>query len=304
MNFEEDLRSIILQELKRKGYFPKNKELRNVLRILLNIRDKTISMNKRTVHISKELQLKELEEPYAESLKVIQKKFEKGQNINPYLSKAAFKGEAKDLLLYDWGIHHLHLNLKYDKKGFIQRSDYLLFFMLKDSEVFFIDVTKHRIENRTEFAQQDLICILWRNWKELLLPFRLHEAISASPRLNDRDYLKARQAGSVVLMECDGNVFMPPGGGISTATTKIMHTRELDETLDLLKQVETNLRAQLEFINNELGDFNLAPIQADFQLIFTEEKLYVIERHRSNLIGEFNGGVVSAFTSLKNLHLE
>jgi len=304
MNFKEDLKSIILQELKRKGYYPKNKELRNVLRILLNIQDKTISMRKRTVHISKELQSKELEEPYAESLKVIQKKFEKGQNINPYLSKRIRDGEEPDLLLYDWGIHHLHLNLKYEKEYFIRRSDYLLFFILKDSEVFFIDVTPHKVKNNTTFVQQHLVHVLWDNWDYLLTPYRLEGVSGTAEGWKDEQYKKLRKSNSNGLIEYRGNVFSGAGDGILLNGDRLTHTRAIDCIVDSLSQCEEHLENQMKIINKVRMYFNLIPIQNNFALIYDKETLYVIDKNSGNLISEVYCELIDAFASLKNLHFK
>lgn len=304
MNFKEDLRLIILQELNGVGYSPKNKELRNALRILLNIRDKTISMSKRKVYISKELQSKELEEPYAESLKVIQKKFEKGQNINPYLSKCIMAVEKSDALLYDWGIHHLHLNLKFDENDFIERSDYLLFFMLKDSEVFFIDVTPHKMKNNTTFVQHHLVHLLWDNWDYLLTPYRLEGVLGTAEGWKDEQYKKLRKSNSNGLIEYRGNVFSGAGGGLLCNEDRFTHTMAIDYIVGSLTQEEDRLKNQMKIINKERTYLNLIPIQNNFALIYDKEMLYVIEKNSGNLISEVDGELIDAFASLKNLHFK
>lgn len=163
----EDLKNILQIELKKLGYLTTKKDTHDLLTALFNLQDKIVSVKRRTVHISKELRAKEIEKPYNDYLKQIRNKFKNGKDIKPHLSKWSEKPYKKDLLLYDWGIHHLHLNNELDDEGFIVRSDYILFIILKEDDVYFIDVTKHRLEDRTEFSQQYLLGIVKRNWSHL-----------------------------------------------------------------------------------------------------------------------------------------
>ena len=61
-----------------------------------------------------------------------------GEDVTPYLSRSIGVAASKDKLLWDYGIHHFHLNRKVDSSGFIERSDYLLFAILADADAFFV----------------------------------------------------------------------------------------------------------------------------------------------------------------------
>jgi hypothetical protein len=86
------------------------------------------------------LENKEIHEEYVVLLSEIKDKFERGEDINMYLSGNSFDPEKSDGLLYDWGIHHLHLSDQKDpnKPYFFIRSDYQLIFYLEFGTVNFM----------------------------------------------------------------------------------------------------------------------------------------------------------------------
>ena len=66
----------------------------------------------------------------------IHKHFLKGDRVTPYLSKKTNDSTFKDGLLWDYGMHHLHLSTQLECTGLIKRSDYLLFAIVADEDVF------------------------------------------------------------------------------------------------------------------------------------------------------------------------
>lgn len=289
MDLLEDLNNVLQIEFKKLGYQTQKKDTRDLLTALFNLQDKTISVKRRIVHISNELKAKEIEKPYNDYLKQIRNKFKNGKDINPHLSTMSVKPLKKDLLLYDWGIHHLHLNNKLNDKGFIERSDYILFFVLKEDDVYFIDVTKHKLEDRTEFSQQHLLGIVKRNWSHLLEPFKAKGFTGLSEKIDDKSHSLLRNSGVATLVEVDGEVFGLIGGGISTAKTNITHTRKTHEIFRSLRRLEDELRIRQKSLKELTSEFKIPSIEIDFKLIIEDKSFYIVESHSGNKIIEAEG---------------
>lgn len=284
MDLLEDLNGILQGKLRSLGYVTQRNDTRSLLTGLINLQDKTVSIKKRNVYVSKELRIKEIENPYDDYLKQVRSKFKIGKDVNPHLSKMSLKPQKKDLLLYDWGIHHLHLNNQFDDKGFIERSDYLLFFMLKEDDVYLIDVTKHQLEDRTEFSQQNLLKIVKNNWSYLLEPFKMKGVIGLSQPINDKSHSILRNSGVLTFVEIEGEVFMPMGGGISTAKTNINHTRNVDYIFDVIRDLELDLTLKQKKIKEVTSKFNILYVEADIKLILENNNFLVVETKSGNKV--------------------
>jgi hypothetical protein len=277
LDFLEDLNKIIQKELMKLGYQTQKKDTHDLLTAFFNLIDKTVSIKRRRVHISKELGEKGIEEPFKSFLKQIRNKFKNGKDVNAHLSKFSVKPYKKDLLLYDWGIHHLHLNNKLDNKGFVERSDYILFFMLREEDVYFIDVTKHRLEDRTEFSQQHLLRIVRKNWPHLLEPFKMKGITGLSPKLDDRSHSVLRNSGVAIIVEIDGEVFGLLGGGISSAKTKMTHTQMADEIFRSLRNKEEDLRNGQKKLKEITSEYKIPSLETEYKLILEDKRFYIVE---------------------------
>ncbi|PET28310.1 hypothetical protein CN518_24500 [Bacillus anthracis] len=300
MDLLEDLNTILQNEFEKLGYQIPKKDTHDLLTALFNLQDKTVSVRRRKVHISKELRAKEIEKPYNDYLKQIRNKFKNGKNVNPHLSKMSEKPYKKDLLLYDWGIHHLHINNKLDDKGFIERSDYILFFVLKEDDVYFIDVTKHKLEDRTEFSQQYLLGILKRNWSHLLEPFKMPGIIGLAEKNDDKGHSMMRNSGITTLVEVCGEVYGLIGGGISTAKTNIAHTQKADEIFRSIKKIENSLGIERERLEEITKEFKIPSIETDYKLILEDKSFYIIEIYSGNKIRQIGGLFNNIFGHLIN----
>ena len=57
-----------------------------------------------------------------------------GGNVTRFLSKSVDNLTSRDKLLWDFGMHHFHLNRVLEPSGnFVERSDYLLFAIIADA---------------------------------------------------------------------------------------------------------------------------------------------------------------------------
>ncbi|HWJ77796.1 MAG TPA: hypothetical protein VNR61_06945 [Niallia sp.] len=276
LDFISDLSEIMVQAYKEKGINPPNGDTHTLLSRYFNLKDKIIVPKIRNVKVSKELSGKVIEDYYKKCLHHIKNRFKNGKDVSIFLSKKSIKPSQKDLLLYDWGIHHLHLSMPEKGKQFVERSDYLLFLMIDDNNAYFIDVTKHKLPDGTEFSQQELLRIVKDNWPFLLEPYRLKGAISLDRKMTDKDYSEMRQAGSLSLVEIKGEVYGLIGGGITTARTNINHTTKADDIFRVLRNMETTIRENTKNLSSLLSQNGFKQIDSSFKLIVKDETFYVI----------------------------
>ena len=115
-------------------------------------------------------------------------------------------------MLWEWGIHHFHLSTECDKRGFIKRSDYLLFAMIYDDTALFIDVRKHRRPDGLEWVRQDLFETVHSNWPQVLYSHELHGVTGVV--LSDKEKGELRRKNINHVMELRGHAFAPSGGGL------------------------------------------------------------------------------------------
>lgn len=142
-------------------------------------------------------------------------RFESGKNVNGFLSKGieyATGRRSKDGLLWDFGMHHLHLSMELTQSGFVERSDYLLFVIVTDESAYFVDVRPHRDPQGLVWVRQDLLKIVESNWPELIEPNVLKGILPGTP-VSDDERKALRKSNMVSAMEVNGAVAVPLGGG-------------------------------------------------------------------------------------------
>ncbi|TGK18855.1 hypothetical protein [Leptospira stimsonii] len=198
-----------------KNYFRDSKvqdSFENLFLSYLNLKKKQVIPTKRKVFISKELKEKSIPMPEEDYLSLLKSKIEIGEDISYALSNDANRPHKKDGLLIDWGIHHLHL---IDPKFPKSRGDYLLFVIFPPDEAGFLDIRRH--DEKRLFEKKDYIQIIYNNWPKALDPFILkgfnqtytEEALEKSRR-------KFRKIGANLMVEINGKLFAPPGGGFNS----------------------------------------------------------------------------------------
>lgn len=164
---------------------------------------KGIVAQKRTVHISRELKNKVKSSVFKEWRKrfdEIKSMIENGDDLNPFLSKKAKESGFKDRLLTCWNMHHLHF---YPEK---KSGDMLLFAIVKDDTVYMIDVIPH--SKKYIFSTFELLNIVYKNWRFLLEPYRIKDAISLEYVIKtDEEVNKLRSAGISTAIQIDKNIY-------------------------------------------------------------------------------------------------
>ncbi|MBA7627721.1 hypothetical protein ES703_35188 [subsurface metagenome] len=257
MDFLEDLRKILINFFERNGLkYTKSAEAHDLAIEFFNIQLKFIYPVHRKVHISKKIPEVHLPPEYRTILYQIKEEFEIGCDVNPHLSTRIENAKRKDFLLYDWAIYHLHLsNKKKNKKDyFYKRSGFLLFILVTNSDVYFIDIQKHN--EKDVWTKRDYIRIIKENWPELLERHEL-KGFRLERTFSNEQIQQLREAGVTVITEVDGKIYAPPGGGITTAGTNIKHTFQADDLFIRIGRakewIELNTKELLKDIEQKTG---------------------------------------------------
>jgi hypothetical protein len=154
-------------------------------------------------------------------------------------------------MFFDWGTYHFHLGMKPHPKspGFVARTDELLFAIThpREDKMYLIDVHSHK----GAFENQNLMHIIQADWPEILADYELKGLSSEGPAFrSDTDVKDDRQAGLTSLTSgSGGNLFAPPGGGITTAGTSAKNQLAADQAKkrarSLQEKIEKN-RSDIE----------------------------------------------------------
>ena len=155
---------------------------------------------------------------YKDVVAEIERKIERGENLNPYLSRQLPNLNANDALLNDWGIQHLHLGSRVitkegKTKGMMEGTPEILYVYIDEQASYFIVIGDHN-----SFGDKDLLQVLQDNWPEVLEKYReprIKSVIPGDLTSKQRDQLRRAgyNTGPVVLR--DGSAYMLIGGAIT-----------------------------------------------------------------------------------------
>src|ERR1700674_3626538 len=161
VDFRNDWKEYLSEKLMELGgYYDDSMNLVDNTIIYFNAVRRILPSKKRTVFESTELLIPV---EYAEGYEKIKHIIRNGEDLKPYLSKGTKSLTANDLLLNEWGIHHLHLGNSLDDDGYIERTEHLLFLMFTDGAAYMLQVMNHGAWTNTYLIQ-----ILHDNWPEVL----------------------------------------------------------------------------------------------------------------------------------------
>ena len=207
-------------------------------------------------------------------------------DINPYQSKGLLnndvsgerRGQRTDLLWADWGIHHFHLTEDDIAPGeyFSERSEWLLFAKVLQDAVFCIDVRHH--PKGAGFADDELLAIAVRNWPQIFEDWKAKGVLglARTEPYSKEDIHALRNGGVSTLYEIDGAVYVPPGVGVTSASTPTRVTLAAND-------IRRNVNALAAFFANRDGDPSTlcrggGVERPDWRLCLTTKGLAVYEK--------------------------
>jgi hypothetical protein len=140
----------------------------------INWQNRFISASPRKVLQSSTFAANPLVQARSKTIRKIAKDIERGNDLTKYLSRGVRVGFSLprdpgnkelhrrrdlDLLLNDWGIHHLHISTTVEADGFVERDGPLIFAAFKEQTAYLIDVMSHR-----DWTNDHLIQVIVRSW--------------------------------------------------------------------------------------------------------------------------------------------
>lgn len=280
MNFEKDIRDQMIKLLRENCEKNFNKE-NTTLELIINYLN---SVNRRIYPKSREIlksdrilkiintntidgKCSEKEIKAIDVLREFEEKFKNGEDMNGHLSKNIYNSnlfnadggatkdwKSRDYLLDDWGIHHIHLNIKeaFNKREMSNnRAEYLLFIKATNEAIYFIDIKGHRTDN---FNDIELLRIMDRNWPYLLSDRPLN--IKFTDEFNCKDIKDIRKKHGFAIYNINGKVYFPPGGGLSSAGSNIKHINQAETILLTIREFEKYIIEHCDEIREELGRYD------------------------------------------------
>jgi hypothetical protein len=191
----------------------------------------------------------------------LEEKIKKGESVNPHLN-SAIKTDKLDGLLYDWGIHHLHLGESFSAPGYVKRTGPVLFAIFRKDDVYFIDIRDHE-----GWSDKNLLEIVNRNWPELLSIYKM-EGVKPETSFDENDITSLRKSGVNTFHELsDGNSYLSMGGGITSAGTSMMAIRSYVKMVRMLNDIKTNIKANAKYLVSHVQPKD-HPFRNRFEYVF------------------------------------
>ena len=210
----------------------------------------------RTVHISPELAASSKVFAHQAAFEAIRAKIEAGEDINAHLStRIRYATEPRpgkklkqrrdlDLLLSDWGIHHLHLSTSM-KGEFTERTGDVLFAAFTETDAYLIGIYDH--PSHDNWAAQEIFATLVRNWPDAGLALELGD-LRPTQSFSDEDRKKLRDGAVNQFVEVDGKIYMPGDLGLTTAGTPMSATEGANKLAWALRDWRTDTDERLQRI--------------------------------------------------------
>jgi len=173
---------------------------------------------------------------YRTAFQQIEGEIKTGVSLFPRLSRWIIKAEQQDGLLFDWGIHHLHLGLSPDPKhpGMVLGYDDVLFVKITDKTAYFLTFGNHK-----QWADVAILKIMHDSFPEFVKPFELKGIICPEPEMGKDERQKLRKAGSMTVTNLEGIPYISSGGGISTAGRSVSSTIKIQQVIHWYNEAET-----------------------------------------------------------------
>ena len=289
MNLFEKYMNYVKKELisYQLGYTIKDNDTDiKIITRLFNAKQRYIPQEKYIIKESQEVKenLKELDKQYQEAFNEIKVVFSTAEEIRPYLSKRIKTTDYYDKLLLDWKIHHLHLSKKKSSTDYwVERSDYLLLFIIEDNIVYFIDIEKHRENN--VFEQQKYLKIIYNNWSIILEPYKINREIYSYTELTDSEIKQLREAGINTPFIINNKAYMGLGDGISGAGTNFLHQDKAMKIKKYLTRMDKYCKLNEKKICHEIyQETNIKLETLTLGLFYDNDEPRVIETKSNYLI--------------------
>lgn len=253
---EERIRRHIAESMPAtQGYF-EEETLVNLMIDYRVWRSRFVQPLPRRVHLSRELRRSSQRQMHAVALAMIEAKIAKGEDLNAHLStrvscpvggdptKPLAQRADRDLLLAEWGVHHLHLSTEMGKAGFTKRTADVLFIAVRGSNAYLLGIFSH--PQHDNWAAEEIFAVVARNWPDAGLVHEANYAVGLSQKYSDEDRLELRKAGTNSALQIDGKVFSPGGIGMTLDGTPLLAVQASQQVMWELSQWKQDAAKRLD----------------------------------------------------------
>ncbi len=259
---EDEIRAYVLARMTDPSGELALMPLNHLLARWFNWQERLIPAKPRRVHVSIELEGSPEASTHSVALGAIGSEISTGEDLSPRLSSSVAtaytptnaRGDLKtrrdlDLLIADWGIHHLHLSPQRDGK----RSGDLLFAVFRPDDAYLLQILPHG-----NWAELSLLETIVRNWPDgALIHGALRGGLSLTQAYAPDERLRLRQGGVSVAVQVDGRVYIPRG--LSMAGTAVDVTRRADMICNELNRQRKLLAADAASFDDQIRERGFAP---------------------------------------------
>jgi hypothetical protein len=268
LNFKNDWKEFLSSKLTEMGFQYDNQiSLEDNTIRYFKIKRRIISNKPRAIHESKELHVPSGHYKAYLDLKEI---ISRGGDIHPYLSRRIKNVDNNDLLLNEWGIHHLHFLPEGTKD--------ILFIRFTDQDAFIIQSLPHGPDHSDVWVNTMLIDIINKNWSESKAQYNviniLGEELNAKERVNLRN-----KHYNVAVKVSDGKSYVVPGGGIMASGDCLSDIINCDKLFANLSYREELVRVNEANFRNALKISTTDPLE--IKLMFGDQECWLCEPTRN-----------------------
>jgi len=214
----------------------------------MNLRHRLIECRPRKIHLSNSFICPD---EHACGFRILKNKILSGENLFPFLSRRIFRPHKHDGLLYDWGIHHLHLGTERDKKyrHLNQGTKEILYVFFKEDEAYFLCIDDHG-----RWADEAILKIIHDDFPELLEPFKMKGIKGPESNWPPAERGALRKSGITSFVMFDDVVYMSPGLGVVTSGDSFKALMNMDATFYLYKRANEHIKNNVEQYIDQLPE--------------------------------------------------
>jgi hypothetical protein len=274
-DFLNDLQRATIQKLTADGArFDAGGDLRALLQAYYTVKERRIEPRVRSVHRAPEFDVAVAQLNIAEqtAASVIGQKCLAGDDINGHLSLRSLQPDARDELLVDWRIHHLHLSLSPHPSDarFLERSGPLAFGHVTDTDVYLLTILDHG-----NWSDRNLFEILVRRFPEAVESFELR-GVTPDLSITDEVIRACRACGAAYAFPVDGKSYRPPSFAGSNSLSHRAYQRA-EQAIREVTKLENAVTLNMQKIISQVPIFSgLGAL--DLELVVETEEWLVREK--------------------------
>lgn len=252
-NFKKNFADICRDELESVGFDTSSIEDKDIPFKYFTVVLRTIEKKPRTIYKAANFSCPvELQA----GLSILENKITRGESLFPHQSKSVSNLTSEDCLLYSWSIHHFHLGETLETGGFIKRTGPVLFAYVTDDAFYMIDIKQHGA-----WSDKGLLQTLYDNWPSLLQSWKIDGKPEVNFNSEEIGQLRKAHINTIVELN-DGNSFIGPGYGMTTAGTPVEATLKYSDIMRLIEGFIRDLRKDpTDFLKTRYSKAEIAAMQ-------------------------------------------